>query len=124
MLYRVAFSAVIALLLVGCASRQMISFRVESDPPGASVEVDGVSAGVTPTTIRLGADKRWVGLANSPDGWEYSRATYEVTVYPPRGSGGVSQTKRISPATTLEGGRLFFDLRLEPIAPRQRIEIR
>ena len=43
---------VLALLaLAGCDSRK--SFSVKSDPPGAQVTVDGVPAGVTPTTVLL-----------------------------------------------------------------------
>jgi hypothetical protein len=124
MLRRVATAVALAACVAGCASREMVSFRVESDPSGAPVEVDGVSMGTTPTTIQLGASKRWVGVVNSPDGWEYDRATYAVTVFPPRGFSGVSQTKRISPATTPQGGRLLFDLHLDPVTPRQRIQIR
>jgi hypothetical protein len=121
---RTLITIVLTACIVGCATRDMVSFRVESDPPGAPVEVDGVSFGVTPTTIQLGAARRWVGVMNAPDGWAYDRSSYSVTVYPPRGFNGVSQTKQISPASTLQGGRLFFDLHLDPVAPRQRIEIR
>lgn len=41
------------LLLAGCDDRR--SFRVQSEPPGAQVLVDGTPSGVTPTTVMIDA---------------------------------------------------------------------
>ena len=49
---RLLLPALAALLaLAGCDGRK--SYRVQSDPPGAQVTVDGVSAGITPTSVML-----------------------------------------------------------------------
>lgn len=119
-----------ALILVGvvllccCASRETVTYRVVSEPPGSIVEVDGVSMGRTPTKIELATSKRWVGIMYSPDGWAYGAEAYSVTVLPPSGSGLISQTKVIRPSTTPQGGELFFDLGLEPVWPTQPIKVK
>lgn len=112
------------LFALGCASARMVPFNVVSTPPGAQVDVNGVTLGVTPTHIRLQCSKRWVGLAVAPGGWAYDNAIYEVTVYPSKGNPGLSQTKRVN-ACQLKSppGNLFFDLSLDSVTPRQRIDV-
>ena len=110
------------LLLIGCASSQDIPFKVTSDPSGAPVEVNGVRAGETPTSIR------WVGLAVAPGGWEYDDKVYNVHIFPPPRYSGeeelMSQNRRVRPASMPDGGKIHADLSLEPRAPTQRIENR
>lgn len=109
---------------LACATGNTIRFNVDSTPHGAQVDVKGVSQGVTPLQVGLQCKKRWVGVANAPDGWEYDRAVYEVTAFPPREQGGTSQTKRVNACEVLHGvGHLVFDLGLQPIAPRQQIDL-
>lgn len=43
--------AAAALLLASCSSTKKI--QVVSNPPGATVRIDGVKAGVTPTTVEV-----------------------------------------------------------------------
>jgi len=119
--------ALIALggMLSGCASADMVSFEVDSTPRGAQVEVDGISFGTTPTRVHLQCSRRWVGLAVAPGGWADDGAIYEITVLPPRGSGGISQRRRINPCQVTGGqGRINVDLNMDPITPRQRLDLR
>lgn len=44
----------LALLLAGCASYQNVG--IESDPPGATIYLDGKPVGVTPQTLRVPRD--------------------------------------------------------------------
>jgi hypothetical protein len=121
------FIAISILLCSGCgAKRTMISCRVTSDPSGASIDVNGVNIGNTPTTIELRTTKTWVGLVNSPDGWQYGNETYEVTAYPPPHSKEkvVSQTIRIKPSMTPHGCKIFFQLGLEPVYPAQPVQLK
>lgn len=111
--------------LSGCASSQMIAFTVSSQPPGAQVDVNGVTMGMTPTEINLQCSKQWVGLANAPGGWRYDSSIYEITVYPSAENPGLSQTKRINAcqARDLEHAGIMFDLDLEAIGPRQTLDV-
>jgi hypothetical protein len=115
----------LALLMVGCASSDIKEFTVTSTPPGAQVDVNGISAGTTPTTIKLACSKRWVGLMVAPGGWEYTGAIYDVEVFPSSSMPGISQRKQIN-ACQFEGkepGRLVFDLGLDKVTPIQRTSI-
>ncbi len=114
----------VALLLAGCATATMVPFVVESEPPGALVDVNGVSLGATPTQIQLRCVKRWVGVLNAPGGWAYANPPYAVTVYPSRQAPGISQTKWVNPCEiATPPGRLHFNLGLDSVTPRQRIDI-
>ncbi len=115
---------VISMEALGCATANTIRFNVDSTPEGAQVDVNGVAQGVTPLQVGLQCSKRWVGVFNAPDGWEYDRAVYEVTAYPPRRQAGISQTKRVNACEVQNGvGHLVFDLRLQPLIPRQQIDL-
>lgn len=110
---------------VGCASVINVPFKVKSNPNGCPIEVNGVSMGITPVTIKLSTRKSWVGLMKAPDGWAYGYEQYEVTCLPPSniGKGLTSQTKTITPRLTPKGGSIYFDLGLVPVNPTQKIEI-
>lgn len=117
-----------AILLTGCATSaqsNQISVAVRSDPTGCPVEVNGIYMGQTPTTIYLGVSKHWVGLLNSPNGWGYGKQSYRITCFPPPNAKEelISQTKVISPGMIPNGGDLYFNLRLHPVTPAQRIQI-
>lgn len=118
----------VALLMVsalsGCATGTLVPYQIDSTPPGAKIEVDGVSFGATPTRIELQCNKRWVGLAYAPDGWAYDGSGYQVTAFPTKASPGVAQTKRINACQIkTPPGRLHFDLGLDAQTPRQRVDI-
>lgn len=118
-----------AIFFTGCATSarsNRITFHVTSDPTGCPVEVNGMNMGTTPTDIQLGASKRWVGILNSPDGWEFGRETYQVTCFPPPDAREqlTSQSKSVSPGMMPEGGNLYFNLRLTPVTPKQSVEIK
>ena len=114
------------ILGTGCATQIWVPYQVTSVPPGARVEVNGNHLGETPTEIKLSTSKRWVGVAVAPGGWTYGNESYMVTAYPPPESKDPlrSQTKIVRPQESLQGGRLFFDLRLESVYPTQPVEIR
>lgn len=112
-------------LLAGCASSNNLKYDIISDPPNAPVEVNGVSMGETPTSVELGCSKKWVGLVNAPGGWANTSGPYEIKAYPPRGFSGQSQTRRVDPCQWSGEGvpRISFDLNLESVEPKQRLEI-
>ncbi len=121
---RLGATIFLASLMLGCATAKMVPFNVTSTPPGAQVDVDGVTLGVTPTEIQLQCSKRWVGLAVAPGGWGYTSPVYEVTVYPSKERPGLSQTKRVNACQVKNPpGHLSFDLGLESVTPRQRIDV-
>jgi hypothetical protein len=115
-----------AATLFGCTSTSMVPVRVTSTPPGAQVDVDGVSMGSTPVQVSLSCSRRWVGVLNAPDGWAYDASTFEITIYPSSQRPGYSQTKRINPCQWAGPGspEVKFDVGLESVSPTQKIEIR
>lgn len=109
--------------LVGCASSNMVPVDIESAPPGAQIDVNGVTLGSTPIRVQLACSKRWVGVMNAPDGWAYDNAIYEVKAIPMAGE-GVVQSKRINSCEIKSPpGRMRFDLAIEKFAPTQRVEV-
>ena len=102
----------------------MVPYQVESTPIGAQIEVNGVSMGAAPTTIELQCSKRWVGLAVAPGGWAFDNAIYDVSAFPSKENPGMSQTKRVNACQLKEPpGHLHFDLGLDTVSPRQRIDV-
>jgi len=103
----------------------MIPFSIDSKPPGAQVDVNGVTMGVTPTNIQLECMRYWVGVGVAPGGWAYNSTEYEITVYPSIDNPGISQTKMISAcdAREMDNPGITFDLGLDTIAPRQRLDV-
>lgn len=97
------------LLLVGCAG-QMHTLRIDvtSEPSGASVDLNGVHAGITPFNANVSVTRQWVGIANSPSGYGYPKQNLEFVAYPPTGAAGSFQKKSISPEQLEAGGRLHF----------------
>lgn len=121
---RASIAFILAASTLGCATANMVPFSVDSVPPGAQVDVNGVTLGHTPTEIQLQCSKRWVGVAVAPGGWAYDNAVYEVTVYPSKERPGLSQTKRVNACQVKNPpGHLSFDLELESVTPRQRIDV-
>ena len=103
---------------------RMVPFQVDSIPQGASVEVGGVTLGKTPCVVGLTVTEVWTGLVNG--GYQLANmAPYKITVYPPAESQGglFSHTKEIQATSSPNGGSVFFDLRLDSIRPRERIDL-
>jgi hypothetical protein len=119
------FIVATTMIVFGCASQAMIPVAVISTPPGAQVDVNGISMGTPPAQLSLSCPKRWVGVANAPDGWAYDGSIFEITVYPSSGNPGYSQTKRINPCQWAGSGALEvkFDLGLERVAPTQKLQL-
>ncbi|MEK6698212.1 MAG: SHOCT domain-containing protein [Nitrospirota bacterium] len=123
-MHKLALLSLVIWFLSGCASATMVPFTVDSTPQGGQIDVNGVTLGTTPMEIQLQCSKRWVGVAVAPGGWAYDNAIYDVTVYPSRNNPGVSQTKRVNACQVKNPpGHLFFDLALDPVSPRQRIDL-
>lgn len=120
-------AAVLCAALIGCRSAPKVEepekpkgvpVTIESSPTGARVEVDGFVRGATPVTVLLKARAGWP---------KKNDKEYLVEVFPPADGAGrlFTQHRRIKPAQLPEdGGRMFFDLTLESVNPRQTIEIR
>ena len=115
----------LGILTAGCASTNEVIYRVNSEPSGAQVDVNGTTLGNTPTEIKLVCSKRWVGLMNAPGGDANASGKYEVKVYPPKGIPGLSQTKNVDPCQWNGPGNaeLKFDLNLRSLEPLKQIEI-
>jgi len=114
------------IFFIGCASTNMMTVKVESEPVGAQIDVNGMSMGNTPTEVKMQCSKTWVGLMNSPDGWAYGNSVYEITAYPSSENPGYSQTKHINPCQW-KGDRspvINFNLGLEKVTPTQKIEVK
>lgn len=77
------------------------------------------------TKIELECVKHWIGInPGGQGGWASDKVTYEITAIPSKNTPGISQTKRINPCELKDPpGRLLFDLALDKIAPRQRIDV-
>lgn len=102
----------------------MVPYQVTSDPTGAQVDINGTTAGNTPLTIELQCSKTFVGYGNSPTGYVNATGTYTIVVYPAKGMKGYSQTKRVDPCQYAgDYGKINFNLELDPVLPKERIEI-
>jgi hypothetical protein len=66
-----------------------------------------------------------VGVAVAPGGWAYDHAVYEITVFPPEGEPGYSQTKTVNACEVIEMGSasVHFDLQLRAVSPTQPIDL-
>lgn len=114
-------------LLSACSSRQIqVPFVVESLPPGAQVDVDGVNFGNAPVTINYNVTQLWNGVVNGPM-WVPANQTSTITAYPPTGSasGMAPQSKTIQPGITNSGagGKVLFDFRSNQLQPRQTLDV-
>jgi hypothetical protein len=116
----------LGVMLPACVSQKFVPYSVTSTPSGCQVDVNSVAVGLTPCTIQLAYSERWVGYANAPDGWARGAESYRVECFPPADSEGglISQVKFITPSQSPKGGAIHFDLRLDAIRPRERIDIR
>ena len=85
----------LAMLVSGCATKHIVRYKVQSTPPGARIEVDGVSHGKTPIEVPLSYSK----VVALPGGVKYAGETYKITAYPPSSiSNRLPQTRIVSPA--------------------------
>lgn len=107
---------IFCLFYIGCASRNMVTFKVDSEPKGCQVEVDGITYGATPTNIDLEFPRTWVGYFRSSDGWEYNEKKYTILCYPSGSETGKQyvQTKYIKTGQKIEAGNIFFNMKLKP----------
>jgi hypothetical protein len=110
--------------LVSSPSMSMTDVRVESEPTGAQVDVNGISVGRTPAVVSLNCSKTWVGLAHSPDGWARGNAKYKITVYHLSGTPGNSLSKHIDACqwTGDQPAAIKFDLGLGTVTSTQTFE--
>lgn len=113
------------LTAIGCSQRHWVDFSVTSTPDSARVDVGGAEMGTTPFHLTLLCGREWVGLFNGDGGYANSTFEYEVKAFPPTGSGGTTQTKRINPCLTRnqDTTKVHFDLMLQPVAPTQNVNL-
>jgi hypothetical protein len=119
--------ALTLLCLMGCTHRVIsIPVQIDSIPQGCPVDVDGINYGSTPTTVSFTVSQAYSGLLNGDNWYSTNTVPNVVTVYPPHkgGRGLMSQSKTIMPGNLTDGaGRVFFDLRLDAVQPKQRIDL-
>jgi len=110
--------------LSACAFSKMVPYQVNSNPPGAQIDVNGVSMGIAPIRIELACDKRWLCPAGTRCHWELVDYMYEVTAHPTDDNPGLSQTERVNVCELkAAAGKISFDLRLAAAAPLQTIYV-
>lgn len=111
----------------GCTQRVVtVPVQIDSVPQGCPVDVDGINRGNTPTTVSFTVSQAYSGLLKGDYWYSTNTVPNVVTVYPPPGSGAglMSQTKTIMPGNLTDGaGKVFFDLRLDSVQPKQRIDL-
>lgn len=114
-----------SVLIYGCATSEIRQFTVTSKPEGAQVDVNGMYVGNTPTKVDLECSKKWVGIANSADGWSYDTSIYTITVYPSKDLPGISQTKNVNACQWrgAQAGALLFDLGLKDMPKEEKIDL-
>lgn len=115
---KLAFALV---FLSGCTHMVPVEFDVETDPPGAVVESDGVTlCESTPCTVELKCRKRII------TGSAKGNPT-EITVTPKGGSRiPASQQSKIVDACKAANGKqkLYFNMTMDKVMPVQRIDIK
>jgi hypothetical protein len=121
-------SLVVALILLsGCTHRVItVPVQIDSVPQGCPVDVDGINRGNTPTTVSFTVSQAYSGLLKGDYWYSTNTVPNVVTVYPPPGNGAglMSQTKSIMPGNLTDGaGKVLFDLRLDSVQPKQRIDL-
>lgn len=111
-----------ALLLSSCSSQKMIKYTVETNPPNATIDVNGTNlCSSTPCEIELECNRQFVGVLN---GGYRGSTVYTVEAFP-RSRGLQSQRKVIDACQVNAdtGGRIYMDLELERVAPRTIMDV-
>jgi hypothetical protein len=118
---------IVLIVLSGCTHRVVtVPVQIDSVPQGCPVDVDGINRGNTPTTVSFTVSQAYSGLLTGDYWYSTNTVPNVVTVYPPPGNGAglMSQTKSIMPGNLTDGaGKVFFDLRLDSVQPKQRIDL-
>lgn len=118
--------ATFLMALSSCASQKMIKYVIETDPPEASIDVNGMNyCQRTPCEIKLQCSKHWVGMAYSSSGYAGS-SIYTVQAMPNGPNAHFSQTRVIDACQVADednGGRIFMNLNLERINPRNTVDV-
>lgn len=117
---RLLLPLVFLSLISACASKPtVVPLNVTSEPAGASVDLNGIHAGITPFRTDVRLVKEWVGLLYSPDGWGY-RQRIELTAFPPAGTVGSFQKKIVDGESLEVGGRIHFQFgTVTNVAPQE-----
>src|SRR5688572_11003494 len=107
------FCFVIAILPAASAAPKK-TIQIESDPPGARIEINGADLGRTPTTYTLETNPQGEFLGS----W-VNAPLVEFIAYPPAGTSGLhKQSKTFRPNGFFKAGdkipdKMFFDLRVK-----------
>lgn len=119
-------AAIYSGLSMGCTSTRWVEFDVTSNPISARIESNGVTVCETPCLLKLSCLEQFVGLANSQNGFAPNTLPYQIIAYPTKAHSTrlFSQSKMIQACQQLKGqkGALVFDLELDTVAPKTRIE--
>lgn len=120
-----------ALSVTACYKYVNKYLLVESDPPGAKIEVDGEYVGDAPVTVTIPVKLTWVGVGGGPDrsGWDLDWADKLKRIYVqaiPIFPGQTTQEKVLSMEKVVEKDvtRVFFNMHLTPIPDKHELEIR
>ena len=112
----------VLLLLVGCGSLPPFKIAIDSDPPGARIEVNGEYIGVAPTTytVRGNSDRSFNGA------WVQG-GDIVFTATPPHDQTDLYvQKKAFSPSAFFKQGdhipeRMLFDMHIKTDASRDNL---
>jgi hypothetical protein len=119
---QIVFAMAVLLLLVGCGSLPPFKIVLESDPPGARIEVNGEYIGVAPTTytVRGNGDRSFNGS------WVQG-GDIVFTATPPHDQTNLYvQKKAFSPSAFFKQGdhipeRMLFDMHVKSDASRDNL---
>ena len=108
------------LLFCSCGTIQVLNYKVESGAIPATVEVDGLQVcDTTPCEVALTADRTFVGLAYSSDGYNCEGEHFisvlpKVTPFDPP----YAKAERIQTCLSWDSPRtVVFDLNVQPTEP-------
>jgi hypothetical protein len=118
------------LLLSGCTRQSVFPVYIDSDPPGAIVEINGFQIGQTPFSYEINATDSWVGVNNTPDGWSIKDGIINIQALPspafPNNKTYYTSTKQINLNQIPKNEKklkIFFNLNLGPLKQYSPVEI-
>jgi hypothetical protein len=115
---------VLMITICGCATMPQGGLvEVMTDPPGGAVSVNGAYVGDAPVMVNLPSRCVWVGLMNSPSG--YDCQLVRVQAEPRSGMTGrlFSRTAMVNPGE-MASRKILLNLHMETMSPTQTVEVK
>jgi len=113
--------SLLTIALGGCAAVKTV--QILTEPPGAAILIDGAYMGDSPLQITIRTTPECEGARRMYGG---PPCTVTIEAQPRRGMSGerlYTQKVRVAPKQ-MASDKIFMNLRLEPVAPTQPVELR